>query len=99
MLHSVVVPLNLLVGAHLHCGNMDSPMGSSQVCGTCVLSLEEEKKRNSVMGLLSHGTPTALLAPGTSGALWVAQVLLRPLALLQISPPRVGQTPEIRDSC
>lgn len=58
------------------------------MCGTCVFSLEEEKKRNSVMGSLSHGTSVREHLQrywhlGTSGALWVAEVLLRPLALLQ----------------
>lgn len=37
---------------------------------------------------------------GTSGALWVPEVLLRPPgAAPDTSPPRAGQTPEMRDSC
>lgn len=61
-------------------------MGNSQACGTCTFSLEEEK-RNSAMRFGPPGTGHAAGSTpwhlGTSGALWVAEVLLRPPALLQ----------------
>lgn len=64
--------------------------GNSQACGICVFSLEEEKKRNSVIRPPSHGTGgrehlQCYWHLGTSGALWVAGVMLRPPALLQTS--------------
>lgn len=62
-----------VVGAHLPCGNRDSPVGNSQACGTRVFCLEEENKRNSVIHppcpATGHAAGSTWSATGTWGHL------------------------------